>query len=97
MKFKFLFLFKKFHTVRIPIRNHTELLVVNYFPEKNHPALSKQLKNVPIKFSISKTFRFVKITLKVVNIKLPIGEFPIHNIHTTSIIFLKKNSKENSV
>ena len=33
-----------------------------------------------MKFSISKTFRAAKIKLKVVNIKLSIGVFAIHNI-----------------
>ena len=33
-----------------------------------------------MKFSISKTFRAAKIKLNVVNIKLSIGVFAIHNI-----------------
>ena len=85
--------------MRFPIRNYTELTVVNYLPEKNHATLSKQLKNILINFSIFKMFKSFKIKLKVVNIKLSIGEFSICNVTSTqhSIIFLKKNSKENSV
>ena len=64
------------------MRNYTELLVANYFPEKNHPTLSKQLKNILQKFSISETLRSVMIKLKVGNIKLSIGELPINNIYT---------------
>ena len=36
-------------------------------PEKNHSTLSKQLPNILIKFCTFKTFRSVKIKLKVVN------------------------------
>ena len=86
-------LFQKFHTVRIHIKNYAELSAVNNYPEKNDPTLSKQLKNILIKFSIPKMFRSVKIILKVVNIKLSIGEFPIHNIHTTQHNFSKEKFK----
>ena len=49
-------------------KNHTELYIKNYFPEKNHLALSKQLTNNLIKFCTFKTFRPIKnIKLKVVN------------------------------
>ena len=41
-------------------KSYTELRVENYFPEK-------QLRNILIKFSISKTFRSAKMKLKVVN------------------------------
>ena len=75
------------------MRNYIKLLVVNYFPEKNRSTLSKQLKNILTKFSISKTFSSVKIKLKVVNIKLSIGESPIHNIHTTQHNFPKEKFK----
>ena len=37
----------------------------NYFPEKNHSTLSKQLENIIVKLGISKTFRTIKI--KVLN------------------------------
>ena len=33
IKFKSLFLLQKFHTVRFPMRNYTELLVANYIGE----------------------------------------------------------------
>ena len=46
---------------------YTELCVENYFPEKNHSTLSKQLTNTVIKFCTFKTFRPGKIKLKVVN------------------------------
>ena len=78
-----IFLFQKFYTVKISIRNYTELSVVKYFPEKNDPTISKQLKNILLKFPISKTFRAIRIKLEVVNIKLTMGKFPIYNIHTT--------------
>ena len=48
-------------------KNYTELCIENYFSEKNHSALSKQLTNIVIKFCTFKTFRPVKIKLKVVN------------------------------
>ena len=49
-------------------KNYTGLCIENYFPEKNHSALSKQLTNILIKFctfklSISKTLRTVEIKL----------------------------------
>ena len=75
-----IFLFQKFYTVKISIRNYTELSVVKYFPEKNDPTISKQLKNILLKFPISKTFRGIRIKLKVVNIKLTMGKFPLYNI-----------------
>ena len=38
-------------------KNYTELCIENYFPEKNHSTLSKQLTNILIKFCFSKTFK----------------------------------------
>ena len=46
---------------------YTELCIENYFSEKNHSTFSKQLINVFIKLCTFKTFRPVKIKLKVVN------------------------------
>ena len=48
-------------------KNYTELCKENYFSEKNHSVLSKQLTNTLIKLCTLKMFRPVKIKLKVVN------------------------------
>ena len=48
-------------------KNYAELCIENYFPEKNHSTLSKQLTNIFVKFCIFKTYRPVKIKLNVVN------------------------------
>ena len=37
------------------------MCIENYFPKKNHSALSKQLENIHIKFCTFKTFRTVKV------------------------------------
>ena len=47
-------------------KNHTELCIENYFPEKSDLFLSKQLTNILIIFYTFKTFRPVKIKVKKV-------------------------------
>ena len=73
-KIKFLFFISK-----IP---HSENSQNKLNGRKNHPTLSKQVKNILIKFRISTTFRSIEIKLKVVNIKISMGGFPIDSIHT---------------
>ena len=48
-------------------KDYTELCIENYFPEKNHSALSKELTIILINFCTFKTFRPVKVKLKVVH------------------------------
>ena len=48
-------------------KNYTELCIENYIPEKNHATLPKRLTNILIKLCTLKTFRRVKIKLKVAN------------------------------
>ena len=38
-------------------KNYTELCTENYFSEKNHSMLPKQLTNILVKFCTFKTFR----------------------------------------
>ena len=38
-------------------KNYAELCIENYFPEKIHSALSKQLINILMKFCTFKTFK----------------------------------------
>ena len=47
-------------------KNYTELCLEISFPEKHHSTLSKQLTNILIKSSITKTFKSVKIKLIVI-------------------------------
>ena len=47
-------------------KDYSELCIENYFPEKIHSTLSKQLTNIVVKFCTFKTFRLVKIKIKVV-------------------------------
>ena len=48
-------------------KNDTRLCIENYFPEKNHWALPKQLTNILITFCTFKIFKPVKVKLVVVN------------------------------